>query len=57
MLASFLISAIYIAVCVLIFYHLEQHRDLKIPKTLLWLTVAAAAGVRVFFALQDYFFT
>ncbi len=57
MLASFLISAIYIAVCVLVFYHLEHHSDLKIPKTVLWLAVAAAAGVRIFFALQDYYFT
>ena len=57
MLASFLISAVYIAVCVLVFYQIEQHKEFKIPKGVLWAMVALAAGIRIFFALQDYFFT
>ena len=56
MLASFLISVIYLAVCVLLFFHLEQHRDCKMPKILLWALVAAAVGIRIYFVLQDYYF-
>ena len=57
MLASFLISAIFCAVCVLVFCHFEQHREIKISKGFLFAAVAVAAGVRIFLALQDYYFT
>ncbi len=57
MLASFLISAVYAALCVLLFCHIEQHTEYRIPKTFLLLAVIAAVGIRVFFGLQDYYFT
>ena len=42
MAASFLISIIYIALCVFVFFYIEQHKEFKIPKGVLWAMVALA---------------
>ena len=57
MLASFLISVIFCAVCVFVYHHTEKHSDKNIHRAVLFLAVAAAAGIRIFFAFQDYYFT
>ena len=58
MLISIIVSLIYCAVCVVVFCQLEKQKDKNTGagRYIFALMVAAAAAVRVYFALQNYWF-
>ncbi|MBQ6928965.1 MAG: glycosyltransferase family 39 protein [Oscillospiraceae bacterium] len=59
MLTTVLISAIYCAVCVLVYFYTDKKdsADNALNRGAVIFVLLAAAAVRVFFALQDYSFT
>ena len=59
MTTDIIVSLIYCAACVLIFFLLEKQADKNtgVARYIFALMIAAAAAVRVYFALQNYWFS
>ena len=57
MLTTVLISLIYCAACVLVYFYIGKKENRPLNRIAVFALLFAAVAVRVFFALQDYCFT